>query len=333
MRDMELDYRFTDLERHQITELLLALSENPYKDIEGHVAALEALVKNGSLPPVMHDIVNWAKNKNGVDKPFIYLANCPLDEDRPVFDFASPVESKYKLKKTFVAEGFLGLLAAMTDTHSVRYGKMNNGDAFHDVFPMEQMKDTRSQKSLVSLGHHQDFPIHFARPRWVHLMAIRNPVENKVFTTFVRNKDVFGRLSHAEQEVLSQPIFHTPYDDVTKHGDSNNSLNDVDGLCRPIKVGKMLNYYEGRTESDEFHGRTAIDALNKAIAEETVHVRLKEGELVSFDNDRCLHGRDVVEITNPESHKTRWLIKSHTLPELGHLSEHFIEGRETVLNG
>lgn len=95
----------------------------------------------------------------------------------------------------------------------------------------------------------------------------------------------------------------------------------------------MLNYYEGRTTSDDPDGQDAIRALNAAIAAETVRVKLAEGETVSFDNDRSLHGRDVVEIRDPDAHKTRWLIKSHTLPSIEHLADRCVDGRPNVLNG
>lgn len=333
MRTLELDYRFTEKENSLLMDLLGSIPNNPYQDYAGHTAAIVALAESGKLPAALIDIGKYAKSKDGFEHPYIYLANCPLDEERPVFDFASPVVSKYQLKKTFVVEGFLSLLAVLSKTHSLRYAKMNNGDAFHDVFPMEEMKATRSQKSLVSLGHHQDFPIHFARPRWVHLLAVRNPEQNDVYTTFVRNKDVFSSLSASELEILATPLFHTPYDDVTKHGDREKALDDLDGISRPIKVNEMLNYYEGRTTSDDTLGLNAIAALNRAIADTTIHVKLAEGELMSIDNDRCLHGRDVQNIQDIEAHKTRWLIKSHTLRSIEHLAPHFVEGREAVLNG
>jgi len=333
MHPLEVDYHFSNIEKAQLEEVFLNININPYKDFIGYHKAISDLAGNKGIPEALLDIAQFCNSKDGFEKPFIYLKNCPLDAEKPVFDFSSPVESKYALKKTFVAEGFLSLFAVLTGMHPLRYAKMNNGDAFHDIFPMEKMSKTLSQKSLVSLGHHQDFPIHFARPRWVNMITMRNPAENRVYTTFAQNKDILERLSRIEKAVLEQKIFHTPYDDVTKNGDKTNTLDDKDGVFRAIKVDQMLNYYEGRTVTDDHAGKQAIEALNQAIADTTTRVQLVEGDFICFDNERSLHGRDVAEVCDPKAHKTRWLIKSHTAKSIVHLTDHLIKNRPGVVNG
>lgn len=327
-----VDYEFSDLERRSLHDVLLPARHNPYAEYDAFTAEIEAVIRDGRVPGVLLDIARYARQRDSYAKPFVRLRNCPIDEQRPVFDFVRPVASKYELKKTYVAEGFLTLFSVLMRTPIMRYALMNNGDAYHDIFPMEELSGSLSQKSLISLGHHQDFPIHFARPRWVSMLAIRNPEANDVYSTFVRNLDILETLDAECLEALSRNDFHTPYDDVTKHGDKKNSLNN-DGDWRPIREGNMLVYYEGRTRARTQAGEAALKALDAAIARFTQRVKLDDGEFISFDNETTLHGRDVATIRNAAAHKTRWLMKAHTVPSLAPYADRFIVGRPGVVNG
>lgn len=327
-----VDYTFTSEEHALLYSCFASLKTNPYSDYGSFMNELKESVSEKRIPSVLFDIAKYARERNGFSNPFLFLKNCPIDEDKPIFDFKRPVDSKYELKKSFIAEGFLGLHSLLTEMPIVRYGLMNNGDAFHDIYPMEQLSTSLSQKSLVSLGHHQDFPIHFARPKWVNMMAIRNPIQNDVYTTFVRNCDILAGLDSQTIKILSDSDFYTPYDDITKHGDSRNVLNN-DGDYKPIKVGNMLMYYEGRTRSRTPEGNAAITALNAAIAKHTTRIKLEDGEFISIDNETTLHGRDVGEIRDLSAHKTRWLIKSHSVPSLSPFVDRFMPGKLGVVNG
>jgi len=333
MLGIDVDYIFSPSEHNALHDILSKIKSNPYSEYELFEKEISSIATSQNIPDIFKDICFIAKERDSFYKPYIYLKNCPIDNDKPLFDFKSPVESKYKLKKTFVAEAFLCLFSTLNKMHIVRYGLMNNGDAFHDIYPMEDLSNSLSQKSLISLGHHQDFPIHFARPRWVHMVSLRNPQQNDVYTTFVRNLDIINSLDHETIKVIESSIFFTPYDDVTKHGDKGRSLNDADGTQKPIKINNMLMYYEGRTKSSSLEGISALKALNTAIQNNTKNLKLEDGEFISFDNETCLHGRNVLNVSDPEAHKTRWLMKTHCLGSLNHLKDRFMLGNNGVING
>lgn len=333
MREISIDYTFTTREHDELFSAFNSLSVNPYTSFEQFTTEIGGLLSSKMLPTVLLDIAQYAANRDSVTQPFVRLVNCPIDVERPIFQFEDPVRSKYELKKTFIAERFLAAFSQLTDQEIVRYRMMNNGDAFHDIYPMKNLAHSMSQKSVVSLGMHQDFPIHFARPRFVNMIGMRTCNQNAVYSTFVRNTDVISSLSRESFNALSCPTFFTPYDDVTKHGDSQRELNDGDGVNRPIIVGNMLNYYQGRTTSTTQEGALAISSLNSLLTQQKTRINIQEGELISFDNDNCLHGRDVDHISNLESHQTRWLIKAHTVSSLDHRFNRLVPGCIDLVNG
>jgi L-asparagine oxygenase len=327
-----VDYSFTPAESCALHDVLHSIGRNPYTEYESFIADVAKLIADGRVPKVLYDIARYSRERDGYRKPFVMLQNCPIDEHRPVFDFVRPVASKHELKKTWIAEGFLTLYSVLLRTPIIRYAMINDGDPYHDIFPMEKLSESLSQKSLVTLGHHQDFPIHFARPRWVAMIALRNPRMNDVYSTFVRNVDVIEALDEDTRQALSLPDFHTPYDDVTKHGDRQDVMHNVDDW-RPIRSGNMLSYYEGRTRARTASGQQALATLNAAIARVTHRLQLDDGEFIHFDNETTMHGRDVACIRDASAHKTRWLIKVHTAPSLMPYRDRFIADRPGVVNG
>jgi L-asparagine oxygenase len=73
----------------------------------------------------------------------------------------------------------------------VGYVNVNDGDVFQDIYPKESMASSQSQKALKEIHFHKDLANHFVRPDQVYMVGMRSHRRNAVYTSFVRNSDIW----------------------------------------------------------------------------------------------------------------------------------------------
>ncbi|MEV6675093.1 hypothetical protein [Streptomyces sp. NPDC051162] len=126
------EFVFTDAERAALEAALDGVTANPYRLHGAHRFQVGRLIANGAVPERFRAYVDSLATRDRAAEPVVVVKNVPHDRDVPVFDFDQPVRSKYELKKTFVAEGFLALFAQLANTPTIGY--VNDGDVFQDIY-------------------------------------------------------------------------------------------------------------------------------------------------------------------------------------------------------
>lgn len=326
---MPVQYTFSQRERDQFYSAVSRVTISPYADIVGFIRTID----NISLE--LKNIVNSIRSTYyGIDftkNPAFYLKECPIDRELPILDHEDPVASKHQLKKTFFTEAFILFFANCTGSSPVGYRTINSGDLFHDGYLKNALCDTQSQKSMVSLGFHNDLPNNQVRPTWVNIVCLRNALVNRVATSFVRNIDILDMLSTDTKAVLSKPIFHTPPEVIAVHG--GKSLDDIDikPIFYPQNIVQFV-YFENRTTTDSQEGRDAIAELDRVLHREKEAVFLESGDLISINNNTSIHCREVIDINDIEAHKKRWLMKTWNVGKLSEAKPYLIPGRCRVVD-
>src|SRR5262249_54388598 len=158
---MDYDFTFSPDERDHLRAALSELLPQPYTAYESFMDSVRALKNDPRLPARFVDFCAGTMEQDFAVDPCVVIGNCPIDETLPVFDPTDPVGSKYLVKKTFVAEGFLALYAVLTGTEIIAHKSVNEGDFFHDIYPKASMYESQSQKTLLTLRFHRDFTNHF----------------------------------------------------------------------------------------------------------------------------------------------------------------------------
>jgi L-asparagine oxygenase len=330
-RTMEYDFVFTDDEHAQYLEALESLPPTPYADHNGFLDASRQLQLDDRIPQRFVDFCDDSMNRELEDDPITVIGNCPIDGDLPVFDSLDPVNSKYSLKKTFVAEGFLATYAVLTDTEVIAHRTVNDGDFYHDIYPKESMFETQSQKTLKTLKFHRDFTNHFASPDFVNTLTLRDTPENEVYSTFAVNKDVIADLDDDLLAVLREERFYTPFDDVST---SNDSVGLGRAKNHPIVIGTSgLRVFEGRTEGLDCEAKDALDLFLDELHAHKLKRVSRPGDSVTFSNVHVVHGREVGEVRNLAELKQRWLMKTHNVFSLAAFERWFEPARYGVVNG
>lgn len=325
------EFVFTDAEREALEKELQTLSANPYRQYDAHLYQIQQLIINGAVPQRFTDYVQTLASRDRDAEPVVLLKNVPYDRDVPVFDFDEPVESKYKLKKTFLAEGFLAIFAELASTPAIGYVNVNAGDVYQDIYPKSELQSSQSQKALNEIYFHKDLANHFVRPDQVYMVGMRNDPANKVYTTFVRNIDVTAAFTDEEIAVLRSHEFYTPFDDLTVKG---GSLELGESDKHPIiSEEHNIRYFENRTVGTTDRAKALVPKVTEMLHRFKQRLFIEPGDFVVTYNNHTVHAKEVVEIGDVEALRTRWIIKTVNVDDLAPHQRHIMPGTDHLVIG
>lgn len=332
MQQIEYDFVFTDAERDALRAALMEIATSPYSDFETYMADISRLRTDQRLGSRFTDFCEMSMLRDFSKHPLVVIGNAPIDPDLPRFGSADPVREKYRLKKTFVAEGFLAAYAVLTGTEIIGHLSVNGGDFFHDIYPKESMFDTQSQKTLGTLKFHRDFANHFVSPDFVNTLTLRDTPTNEVYSTFTVTVHALDELSDTDREILAQPRFYTPFDDVSTQ--ENNLLHGRRARDHAVLNGdEGARVFEGRTRGLDEEAQQVLDRFIAALHTHKQMRVSKPGDSVTFSNRHVIHGREVHAINDLEGLKQRWLLKTHNVYTRQAFEEFFLGDRYGVVNG
>ena len=326
-----IEFELTDEERDTIREALGTVNVNPYRFYEAFLHQVALIERSGVVPKRFVDFVAGLDGRDRERQPVIWIANSPIDEDVPPFDFDEPVKSKYEIKKTFISEGFLALFGIMRGTPGIGYINVNDGDVFQDIYPKRELQNSQSQKALKEIYFHKDLANHFVRPDHVYMLGMRSDPVNEVYTTFVRNVDVLNAFTEDEQQRLRAYEYYTPFDDLTVYG-GNRELGDADK--HPILSGvNDIRYFENRTIGLTPAAKHVVEKLNQTLHQVKQPVFMRPGDFVCVYNNYAIHAKEVVRVGDEEALRQRWIIKTVNVDDLAPHAGHIIAGTTHLVNG
>lgn len=280
--EIEPNYKLEPDEKLALLDAFNSLTADPYRHYEvfryqvGELVEQRKISKNLSknLIDVFREYANGSLSEN----PFIFVRNMPIDNDVPLFDNNRPVHSKYELKKTFIAEACLSLIAYLCRQTPIGYLNVNGGDVFQDIYPAKHMSNTQSQKALGPIYFHKDLANHYVRPDYVNMLSLRASLKNAICTTFVRNIDVIAELTPSEIDEFRKVQFYTPFDDLTVIS-GNHDVGEADR--HPIISNENdLRYFENRTVGIDERTNNLVTKLNIILHRVKKRVQMNPGDFI-----------------------------------------------------
>lgn len=324
------EFVFTDSERDALEDALASTSVSPYRNYVAFNRQITDLIRAGAAPPRFAEYVATLAGRDRAALPVALLKNGPYDRDVPVFDFADPVRSKYELKTAFVSEAMLEMFAQLAGTPAIGYVNVNDGDVFQDIYPKESMAASQSQKALKEIHFHKDLANHFVRPDQVYMLGMRSHPENEVYTSFVRNVDIWPRFSADELEILRSREFYTPFDDLTVVGSKALGAADRHPLLGPIGD---LRYFENRTRGLNRAAELVLMKLDDALHTLKQRLFIEPGDFVVTYNNFTIHAKEVVTVRDEEKLRTRWIIKTVNVDSIAPHLARLVPGTDHLING
>jgi len=270
---------------------------------------------------------------NAYRNPYIVLRNCPVDQELPKLDLDDPVVDKRASKTTYVAEAFLLTYAELMGQHPIGYLNVNDGDIFQDIHPMRTLMDCQSQKASRTIYFHKDLANHFVRPDWVNILGLRASPKNKIYTSFVRNKDLIESLAPETLDILRREDFNTPYDDLTL-ASSNVKLGSAPN--HRILGGAEeydLRFFENRTKGLTPEAQEAVDEVVRKLHELKKRLLILKGDFIGSANNECIHNKEVLQINDESAVTNRWLMKTVNVKSLDEHKRYMCQGEVRIVNG
>ena len=300
-----------DQERDNLADSLEAAKANPYRGYEDFCLEIRKIAQSTVTPTALREYVARRRTQSAADNPIGLIKNTPIDSSLPVFDHEEPVLSKHALKRTFVAEGFLTLYAELAGTPGISYENANDGDVFHDIYPILGLENGLSQKTLGPIPFHRDLANHFVRPDYLYMLGMRSGGANAVYTTFASNKEVIARLDATTLAVARQARFQTPLEPPV------HSL---------VSAAWGLRISENRTEGLDTEAERVLHDVLDTIHAVKRGIDIQPGDFVIVCNNYCVHNREFGEVADLGQLATRWLIKTMNVGSRASHSSHFVDG-------
>ncbi|WP_078055593.1 Fe(II)-2OG oxygenase family protein [Rappaport israeli] len=328
-----LKYKLSTSQSFELQNNLLEIKVNPYRDYLAFKNAIAQFIHEGKIPRDLYEFVFCTRAIDQREEPIIFIEGLPVDPDLPNFDNKNPVEEKRSLKNTFVTEGILEFFAQIRGEKPIGYLNVNQGDVFQDIFPMEELYNSQSQKALNDIFFHKDLANHFVRPDWVNIICIRNDIENMIVTCFTKNIDVLKNFSYEEKLELSKPQFYTPYDDLSTY---HSLVKLGDAQLHPILTdpnGIDIRFFENRTVSTNEKGKILIEKLIKLLHENKCCIHLRTGDLIATQNNFSIHCKQILKMNNLEGARKRWMMKTVNVDDYKRISQYTVKDKEYLING
>jgi hypothetical protein len=314
---MKSIYRFADEDRYAVELMFSGLPANPYTDYESFHRTVRELIDREAFPASFVEACHQVKRQRVQAVTYAHvLANCPLDGDIPVFDQDDPVKDKYTKKKTFVGEAMLELVGQLTGTPLLAYVTRNNGDFFHDVYAANRYSGTQTQKSDTDLFWHNDRTAHAVRADYLALLGMRCPADDLVYTGYVDGRQLLEHISEESQALLRRRDFVTPFDEYSRASNENQIVSEPHAV---LENEHSFRYYDTRTRPANRDSAAHYEALMQlrdglVKAKQQRH-RIKVGDMLLIANQDGLHNRSLVDVSDPDTTRLRWLLKTYAFKD------------------
>ncbi len=216
------------------------------------------------------------------EEPFFILKNLPVDQPK----------TKFEVSEAPYASAILAGLTASVGLRNFGYYEEKKGAILHDVFPIAGEENKHSNSGRIEFGYHVDNPFlpRIGRPEVLALISINNDAMTAThLMTVGKFKEFIPKETLA---VLRESIFDF------RHADSFD-LNGYRVFATGSPTIKNVDGYDEIrcavfTVSENDRAKSAIADFKQAAATHSRKIVLKPGELLIFNNHRCVHGRGEV---------------------------------------
>lgn len=162
------------------------------------------------------------------------------------------------------------------------------------------------------------------------MVGMRSHRQNEVYTSFVRNIDIWPRFDDAELELLRSLQFHTPFDDLSIAGDKALGEADLHPILGPIND---LRYFEGRTRGVTPEAQALLAKVDEALHALKQRVFIEPGDFVITYNNFTIHAKEVVRVADEELLRTRWILKTVNVDSIAPHLRHLVPGTAYLIDG
>nr|WP_272902969.1 TauD/TfdA family dioxygenase [Xenorhabdus sp. Sc-CR9] len=229
---------------------------------------------------ILRDEINYGKG-------YIQFTNIPIDKTIP----SVPTDGTVSKEKGIISElSILGISNAL-GFNPFSYKEEKDGALVHEIVPVKSKEDIPSSNGTVEFDYHTDaaYLNRNLRPHTLSLMCLAD--KYKTGTRLASLSEALEKISEAEIDTLMSKLYvHTAPAtfNVNLKKVNTSVLDRIDGIYE-MKVA--FHNTIGINEK----AQKALASLHDAIDEVVFTQEWNPGNLVIFNNLRCVHGRGEVK--------------------------------------
>lgn len=248
----------------------------------------ELIEHSAKLAQKYLNLRNVHLNELKVGGGLLEFSNLPIDDQlcHPLSSTSSPHP------KGYVSELVLLGVTKACGLNPFAYKEEKNGALVHQITPKDLKDNTRaSSQGMAKFDFHTDgaYLSRNIRPHTLSLMCLVD--EKQTATNLVKISDVINKLSHKSKNVLAESRFvHTaPETFKVQNKRIKSSIFDlVDGN---YEIKAALHNINATDEDSE----SALYELKSIVSENQIQKSWNVGDLIIFNNLRCLHGHGEIK--------------------------------------
>jgi L-asparagine oxygenase len=247
-----------------------------------------------------------------VEADFGLLRNLPLDSEMP----ATPLVR-------YAADSLSMLADSVIATVGTLFGEVYNiegkarGRHIHNIYPIKADESTQLGSSKVDLVWHVEEAFHVGRPTWLALFCLRSDAEAVTRIARARDLDLPANVTSALRECRFELQVDETY---ALDGQPGSVISPVlSGAADSPEIVLDPAYTVFRDSVEQ----TAVSAVLKAAEAAHHNFRLREGDLLLFNNRRTIHARTAYQPRMDGS--DRWLKRVFILSPPA-LTAHLLSG-------
>ncbi|MDD9316041.1 TauD/TfdA family dioxygenase [Acinetobacter lactucae] len=221
------------------------------------------------------------------DKGYIEFSNLPVDKEL----CPPPSTASRPYQKGYISEMVLLGVTKACGVNPFAYQQEKKGALVHEITPIKEKGESISSEGVLKFDFHTDgaYLSRDIRPHTLSLMCLKDT--EKTATNIVKLVDILENLDEGVTKLLTSPKYiHTaPETFKVKNKNIRSSILDlVDGQYE-IKAALHSVQAEDK-EADK-----ALNILKSITSKNLFSKSWKRGDLVIFNNLKCMHGRGEIK--------------------------------------
>ncbi len=254
----------------------------------------EKIVKSAALARKYVPNLSIVKDELNFGNGYFLIKGCPVG-NKEILNYGNG-KSQMNQHNCFVSQLVLLGITQAIGYKPFSYKQEKGGSLVHEIIPEASKQYTISSSGKVEFKPHADgaYLTRDIRPHSLSLMCLNN--DSDTSTRIISINELMKKIPKNDIEILSSNAFeHSPPEsfDCDRKNNISSILDKLDGNWE-LKIATHS------AKSSDKESESALARLLEAIEQSGVLVCWKPGDLLIFNNLRCLHGRG-------EVHGKRWL--------------------------
>lgn len=258
---------------------------NPYKDIESFLDLAEQAMH--MLPH--HELKKILAFKNKPSCGYLILKGFETDPD--LIPTSESSEYIFNKKNTFYSEFWLAIIAKILG-EPIGYAQEKNGEVFQNVRPRKgQETKIASDSSRIILDLHVENGYHPIRPDFLLLYGLRADRDSIGYTLAVELETILPFFTSEEISILRSKNFKTSVDWNFGNHHAERGTGPKVSILFGDNDNPMIFYDDEYLIGTTTEAQNVLNKLREVLHQNMERILLKPGEMLIFDNYKCLHGR------------------------------------------